>query len=175
MIFFLIFILVLMWMVQHHHVVFSILIIMSHQHHHIINNNMVRQIQQVKQQQQLVIVECIDANHFCTNVTATMIFHQNVFRAIRPSDLNCKQLVRIYSIDKERKKEKKKRKSIAFFSSAPSFLFSLFSFFSFRDRSFVFFSLVANCTPGSGGARVYMSDSLSATHSEPNICRVIDE
>ena len=86
-------ILVSMWMVLNHHVVFSILIIMF-PHHRIIRNKLVRTIQLIKQrqiqQQRLVIAECIDVNHFCTNVTATMIFHQNVFRAIHPSDLNCK-------------------------------------------------------------------------------------
>lgn len=151
-------ILVSMWMVLNHHVVFSILIIMF-PHHRIIRNNLVRTIQLIKQRQQrLLIAECIDVNHFCTNVTATMIFHQNVFRAIHPSDLNCKQLEYIQSIEKERERararagernrgkkterERKKRKEkkeyrLPFF--APSFLFfSLFSF-SFRDRSFVFF------------------------------------
>ncbi len=89
--FFLLFILVFMSMVHHHHVVFSILIIVYHPHHHIINNMVLQiQIRLIKQQQQRVLVECIDANHFCINVTVTMIFHQNVFRAIRPSDLNCK-------------------------------------------------------------------------------------
>jgi len=82
-------------------------------------------------------------------------------------------------VRKKRKKEEKKikeKKEYRFPFFCALIFVSLFLFFLFAIvRSFVRLSLVANYTPGSGGARVYMSDSLSATHSEPNICRVIDE
>lgn len=169
-------------MVHHHHAVLSILIIVHYRFNHIINN-MVQQIQRqvIKQHQQVVLVEFIDVNRFCINAIVTMIFHQTVSRAIRPSDLNCKYLVvRIYSIDKKLRKEgkgekKRKEKKETRFSFSILALIFCFLFFSCFLRSFFRLSLVANCTPSSRGARVYASDSLLATHFEPSICRAIDE
>jgi len=79
-------------MVHRHHVVFSILIIVHQQRPRIVNSMVltIQQINRQQQRQQVVTVECIDVNHSCINATVTMIFHRNVFRAIRPSDLNCK-------------------------------------------------------------------------------------
>ncbi len=127
-------ILVSMWMVHHHHVVFLILIIMFHQHHH-----MGQQIQLIKQLQQLVVVvECIDANHFYISVIVTMIFHQNVFRVIRPSHQNCKQLTR----QKEKKNERMKKYHFLLFS-ALIYIYIFFSFFFFFILFLFFFSFVA--------------------------------
>lgn len=130
-------------MVHRHHVVYPILIIIYHQHHLNIINMVQHQMQLVKQQQQqqqrlqqVLVVECIDANHSYISVTATMIFHRNVSRAIRPSDQNCKySSSNILNRQIEGKKKNERKSIIFFFFFAYIFVF-FFSFF-ISSRSFL--------------------------------------